>query len=154
MTTEYADILDIKHEMVSPGLLNANAPGPGIGIALISFTVDSTVTSGDTIKLGDATNGVRNGVTVAQTLATMIQNSRRDGRTVTLGTAAASDGIAVLLQPGNDGANDRYAKTIATSDTNTNITLILCDSSGSNQGTASGGMTTRPMMLFVSYTLS
>lgn len=146
MTTEYASVEGIQWLKGSTNKPNSQA------IALISLVVAAAVTSGDTIKVGDATNGKRNGQTVAKTLAQMLQDDRRDGKTVTLG-ALGGDGIAILSEPGSDGTTDFYAKTIAETDTNANITLILCDVAASNLGAASG-MSVRPMQIAVSVKLT
>lgn len=61
------------------------------GVALVTFDLVNTVFTGgaDTITLGGA--GTDQGVATTLTLAQMIQNRRRDGKTVTItGVAAAS----------------------------------------------------------------
>lgn len=149
MTTEYANILGINWLKHSSG-------EPNFALCLITFEVDSTVTSGDTVKLGDATHGTRNGVVTKETLVAMLQDDRRDGQSVTLGTGTASDGLILLAEPGNDGGTvgDFYIKSAATSDTGANITFVPCDSTGTNQSSASSGITTRPFTVCVSVTLS
>ena len=54
------------------------------GVALVSFDLVNTPYTGgtDTVTLGGA--GTENGVATTATLATMLQNRRRDGRTVTI----------------------------------------------------------------------
>lgn len=54
------------------------------GLAIVTFDLGQTAYTGgsDTIQIGGG--GTENGVTTTATLATMIQNRRRDGKTVTL----------------------------------------------------------------------
>lgn len=72
------------------------------GVALVTFDVHGgTFTSGsDTITMGGS-GSYENNVSTSNSLATMIQNRRRDGKTVTL-TGVCAGGVAPGLQAGVD----------------------------------------------------
>ena len=101
------------------------------GVALVTFDLVNTVFTGgaDTISLGGG--GTDAGVATSATLATLMQNRRRDGRTVTItGVAAAS------VFPGSQAAATNgpaiYAQLAAQAAGNvTSITLNSAATGGS-----------------------
>lgn len=102
------------------------------GVALITFDLLNTVFTGgsDTISIGGG--GTDAGVTTSSTLAVLMQNRRRDGKTVTItGVAAAS------VFPGSQAAATNgpliYCQAAATSGGNvTSITLKTATTGGSD----------------------
>lgn len=100
------------------------------GIAVITFDLLATAFTGgtDTITLGGA--GTENGVATTATVATMLQNRRRDGRTVTLGQVMG--GWAGRQAAATNGP-DFFVQAPAISSGNiTSITLNSAATGGSN----------------------
>jgi hypothetical protein len=116
------------------------------GVAWVAFDLIATASTGgsDTITLGGT--GQDDGVTSTDSLATMMQKRRRDGKTVTL--------VAVggCMEPGQQGSTLLYpqAGTIG-SGSITGITLNTAATGGSSASSTSATWD-RAGMISVSYT--
>ena len=100
------------------------------GIAVVTFDLIATAFTGgsDTITLGGG--GTENGVSTSLTLAQMLQNRRRDGRTVTLGQVM---GGWAGRQAGSTNGPDFYVQNAAISTGNVaSATLQSAATGGSN----------------------
>ncbi len=102
-------------------------------------------TSGDTIQVGGGGND--RGVATTSTLATLIQNERRDGRTVTIKAA-------MMARAGYDGTNFYYAANNGITVSAGNLTFIPKQFDESTNGATSTAGMTQPMRLLVRYTLN
>lgn len=129
MATKFGNVKGIKFVEEPRGANRA-------GVAIISFDITggAVYTGGaDTLQLGSASGSqaYENGVlsTVALTVATMLQNRRRDGRTVTL--TQAMGGPA----PGNQAAATNgpliAAQSVAISSGNVTLNLFSAATGGS-----------------------
>jgi hypothetical protein len=128
-----------------------DAPNSGnVCAALISFTLPAYTASSDNGQLGGA--GFVNGVANTATLATIIQNARRDGKTVTLGAPPATTvSVAVTVQSGLTGSTQYYPGTFTVSGGN------LLFNVGNVTGTevdAASGIVDRPVKLCVGFTVA
>ncbi len=117
------------------------------GYCAIAFTLAAYDASADTGKLGSG--GTIHGVATAATLETILQNERRDGRTLNI--IAGMPG-----RPGYDSGTSFYADTVAVS-TN-DITFEISDIDG-NEIDATGtdgasGIKAIPCEILVAYDLS
>jgi hypothetical protein len=144
MTARAANIKGIKF------LEEPNGADKG-GVALVSFDLLNTIytATSDTVTLGGA--GYENGVSTTDTLATMIQNRRRDGKTVTItGVAAAS------VSPGRQAAATNgpllYARLAAVSGGNLgSITLFNALLTGGSECTCTAAAWDQAATLAVTY---
>lgn len=132
MATQNANVKGIKF-MESPRGDNKE------GVAVVTFDlVGAAFTGGtDTIQIGGA--GTENGVSTTATLATMLQNRRRDGRTVTLGQvmggwagrqAAATNGPDFYVQSAaisSGNVASAVLKSAATGGSNVTTTTAAWD---------------------------
>lgn len=119
------------------------------GVALVTFDLLGVAFTGgsDTISIGGA--GYDRGTSTSDTLATMIQKQRRDGKTVTLtGVAGAS------VAPGLQGSTALYVQSAAVSGGNiTSAVLKTAASSGSDVSATSAGWD-QPAAIAVTYVAS
>jgi len=143
MSTEYASIVGF---MLEEEALITNTESSTVyqeyAISAVEFTAPS-FSSGDTISVGGG--GYDRGASNTATLATLLQNERRDGRTVTIKTA-------MLARPGYDGTTYYYTGTLTVSGGNITFVPKQFDEATS-VGSTSAGMT-QPMRLLVRYTLN
>ncbi len=128
------------------------------GMALISFDVvgGAVYTGGaDTLQLGSASTSTayENGVlsVPALTVATMLQNRRRDGRTVTL--TQAMGGPAPGAQAAATNGPLIAAQTVAISAGNITMNLFSAPTAGSAITTTAAAWD-RPCTVMVQYTAS
>lgn len=135
MATQYGAIVGVT--------FLREAPSSGIGgTALVSFTMPAYTASSDNGQLGGG--GSVDGVANTATLATILQNKRRDGKTVTLrGAMRAESGL--------QGTTNFFAGTFAVSAGN--ITFNVENQTGTEIDAASG-VSDRPIQVEVSYELS
>jgi hypothetical protein len=143
MSTEYAAITGMM--LLEEALITNTESGTvyqEYAVSAIEFTAPS-FSSGDTIEIGSA--GYDRGVANTSSLATIIQNERRDGRTVTIKTA-------MLARPGYDGTTYYYTGTLTVSAGNITFVPKQFDEATS-VGSTSAGMT-QPMRIYVRYTLN
>jgi len=99
------------------------------GTALVSFDLVSTPYTGgaDTIQLGGG--GTDQGAVTSATLATLMQNRRRDGKTVTI--FAASPGPAPGAQAAATNGPVLYPQSVAVSAGNVTLNLFSAYTAGS-----------------------
>jgi hypothetical protein len=116
------------------------------GIAVVTFDVAAAVAGADTVQLGGA--GTENGVATTATLATMFQNRRRDGRTVTLGQVM---GGWAGKQTGSTNGPDIYVQTPAISAGNVNAIALKSAATGGSAITTLASAWDAPAALMVSY---
>jgi hypothetical protein len=118
------------------------------GVAFVSFDLIATASTGgsDTLTLGGT--GQDDGVTTTNSLAVIMQNRRRDGKTVTL--VAVGGCVANGLQAGT--ALFPQAGTIG-SGSITGVTLNTAATAGSSASSTSAGWD-RAAMIAVSYVTS
>jgi len=117
------------------------------GFARISFTVASYDASADTGKLGSG--GTIFGASTSSTLEVILQNVRRDGKTLNIVDCMAG-------RAGRDGTTSFYADTVAvsTDDVTFEISDIAgteIDASGTN---GADGIKAIPMEILVAYDIS
>jgi hypothetical protein len=150
MATKFGNVKGVKfvEEPLGEGLNR-------VGVALITFDIvgGAVYTGGsDTLQLGSASGSqaYENGVlsTVALTVATMIQNRRRDGRTVTLNQCfGAFNGAQAAA---TNGPNI-FAQTVAVSSGNLTLNLFSAPIAGSAITTTTATWD-RAAALFVQFT--
>ena len=141
--------------------VNANIVGLMLNVeALIQNSESSTVTqeyavselnitspaflSGDTIQIGGGGND--RGQATTATLATLIQNERRDGRTVTIKAA-------MMIAPGYDGTTYFYTPAAGPTVSSGNLTFVPKQFDEATSVAGASGIT-QPMRLIVRYTLA
>ena len=108
-------------------------------LATIYFDADGVAVAGGADTLGVQLN-------------TAIQNSVRDGKTVTLGLPAATNvNAAMMVQSGLQGSTEFFAGNFAIS--SGNLTFNVANSSGTEVNAASG-VEDRPFQLIVAISLS
>jgi hypothetical protein len=123
MATKSANVKGIKF-MEEP----VGADKGGVAMVTYDLTGGTVYTGGaDTLQLGGG--GFENGVATIATLATMIQNRRRDGKTITV--YAAAPGPVPGLQPAATNGPTLYAQTVASSAGNVTLNLFSAPTSGS-----------------------
>lgn len=140
MATIYGEVDGILHE-IEP---LANVSGTlAFATALVSFEMGAYTASSDSGQLGGG--GKDRGATTTDSLATMIQKQRRDGKTVTLKSA-------MLCRPGKQGSTRYYtgALTVSTG----NLTFNVCQSDESTEIDAASGVRDEPIAILVRYALS
>jgi hypothetical protein len=130
MATKFGNVKGIKFMEEALGLGQNRS-----GIALVTFDIvgGAVYTGGsDTLQLGSASGSqaYENGVlsTVALTVATMLQNRRRDGRTVTL--VQCMGGWCGAQAAATNGPNI-FAQTVAVSSGNLTLNLFNAATGGS-----------------------
>ena len=131
MTVRAANVKGIKF-MEEPRGANRQ------GTVLVTFDLINTPYTGgsDCITLGGG--GTENGVATTLTLAQMIQNRRRDGRTVTLTQAMGGPAPGRQLAASANGP-DLYTQTVGiTSNNVTGVTLLSAGTGGSAVTTTTG----------------
>ncbi len=137
MATIYASVRGIevqKHHAID---------GSNIGSVLVSFTVDDAYTAAsDSGSIG--AGGKFQGVSTTDTLATMIANTLRDGKTITLFDAS-------MAAPGKAGSTWLYVDTFSVS--SGSLLFEICNSASTEQNAASG-VTDKPFVVSVVYTAS
>ena len=141
MATIYGEVKGIV-------LLSENINGTTGNVALVSFEMPAYEDSADSGKLG--AGGYDRGVATTDTLATMIQKQRRDGKTVTLPATTAGGG-AILCNTGSQGGVEFFAGTFAV--TSGSLTFNLTNSAGTEIDAASG-VRDRPISILVAYTVA
>ena len=135
MATIYGSVRGIE-VLRHHGIDNSN-----IGSVLVSFTVDDAYTAAsDNGQLGGG--GKFQGASTSLTMAQMIAETLRDGKTITLFDAC-------MVAPGKAGSTLLYADTFAVA--TGNLTFEVCNSASTEQNAASG-VTDRPYQIAVSYT--
>lgn len=151
MASKYGNVKGIKW-LEEP--LGANRGG----VALVTFDLiaqSGYVGGTDTLQLGSssANQAYENGVlqTTALTLATMLQNRRRDGRTVTL--TQAMGGVAPGAQAAATNGPLISAQTVAISAGNVTMNLFSAPTGGSAITTTTAAWD-RPCTVSVQYTAS
>lgn len=143
MATVYAAIRGI-HSIKEP------VSGGSQAAYLVSFTCGAYTAASDNISIG--AGGTINGASTSDTLATLIQNTRRDGKTVTLGLPAATNvNCAMMVQSGLEGSTTYYLGSFAIS--SGSITCNIANSSGTEIDAASG-VDDRPFEIIVAVSLS
>lgn len=119
----------------------------GRGFARVSFTVATYDASADTGKLGSG--GTIFGASTSSTLEVILQNVRRDGKTLNIVDCMAG-------RAGRDGSTTFYADTVAVS--TDDVTFEISDVSGTEidaSGTnGASGIKAIPMEILVAYDLS
>jgi hypothetical protein len=100
--------------------------------------------SGDTIQIGGGGND--RGQATTLTLQQIIQNERRDGRTVTIKAA-------MIVQPGYDGTTYFYLPAAGATVSTGNLTFIPKQFDEATSVAGANGIT-QPMRLIVRYTLN
>lgn len=135
MATIYGSILGVSllREPVSGGIRN---------LALVSFTMPAYSASSDSGSLG--AGGYLYGISNSATLAAIIQNVRRDGKTVTLRQGCTAES-------GKHGSTEFYAATFAES--SGSLTFNVANAAGTEIDAASG-VSDRPITVCVAYDLS
>ena len=141
MATIYASVKGIQLLRESIG------GGTAQGLALVQFTMPAYAASSDNGKLG--AGGYDRGVATTDTLATMIQKQRRDGKTVTLQDAVT--GVAATIEPGRHGATEFWAATFAVS--SGSLTFNVTDATPTEIDAASG-VSDKPITIAVAYRLT
>ena len=118
------------------------------GLALVTFDLLATAFTGgtDTITLGGG--GTENGVSTSATLAAMIQNRRRDGRTVTLGQVMG--GWAGRQAAATNGP-DFYVQSAAISSGNIASAVLKSAATGGSNVTTTTAAWDIPATIIVSY---
>lgn len=141
MATRFANILGIT-DLTEPRGTERTV------VALVTFDLNGTAYTGgaDTVQLGGG--GTDGRQTTALTLAQIIQNRRRDGKTVTIAGGAA--GPAGYQSVATNGPNIS-AQSVATSGGNVTLNLFSAAVAGSAITTTSAGWEA-PMTIAVSYT--
>jgi hypothetical protein len=132
--------------------LHRENPGGGTGrVAFVSFELPAYTASSDNGQLG--AGGFDRGAATTATLAAMIQTQRRDGKTVTLGNpgSGSNQALPTCVESGAQGATQFYAAGFAYS--SGSVTFNLSNSSGTEIDAASG-VTDRPIVIAVPYTLA
>lgn len=143
MATIYGDIQGIKW-------LEESVGEPGTAVAKITFVLGAYTAASDNGQLGGNASAKRNGVsTGTDTLATILQKDRRDGKTVALSTISTS--VAICDEPGKQATTKFYINTPAVS--GGNMTFNVSDVSGSEIDAASG-IQDRPVSILVLCLLS
>lgn len=141
MATIYASVKGISLLRESIG------GGTAQGVALITFTMPAYAASSDAASLG--AGGYDRGTATTDTLATMIQKQRRDGKTVTLQNA--TNGVAMCVEPGKHGATEFWASTFAVS--SGSLTFEVSNSAATEIDAASG-VVDKPITVAVAYRLT
>lgn len=118
------------------------------GFAVITFDLAGTAYTGgaDTAQLGGG--GTDGRQTTAATLQTIVQNRRRDGKTVTL--IAGMNGYAGIQSVATNGPNIS-AQTVAVAAGNVTLTLFSLPTGGVAVTTTSA-LWESPMAIVVAYT--
>lgn len=124
------------------GLVNTSGTQE-FGTALVRFEMPA-FTGSDTGKLGGA-GGKDRGVATSDTLATIIQKQRRDGKTVTIKSA-------MLAHPGVQAGVRFYTGALVVSAGNLTFTVTIQDES--TAATAAAGVRDQPLGVWVRYALS
>jgi hypothetical protein len=114
----------------------------GRGVAHVRFTMPAYTAVSDTGKLGSG--GYLFGVATTDSLETILQSVRRDGKTLNI--TGAMQGEA-----GRHGSTEFFADTTAVS---TNDITFEIANVGSTEIDAASGVTDRPCEILVSYDLS
>ncbi len=122
MATQFGQIKGIKfeREAISGG-------GTAGNVCFVTFTLPAYTTGTDTAQLGGG--GFDRGAATTLTLAQIIQNTRRDGKTVTLLGAAP-------VEAGSQGGTLFYAGSLTPSAGN--VTFALTNLAGTGISAASG----------------
>lgn len=135
MATIYADIVGVSILRENPEM------GTG-GLALVAFNMGAYTGSSDSGSIG--AGGTLHGVSQSSSLATILQNMRRDGKTVTIRGACRAES-------GSDGTTSYYAGTLAVS--SGSLTFNVANAAGTEIDAASG-FSVRPCVVCVAYDLS
>lgn len=112
--------------------------------ALVSFELGAYSQAADSVQLG--AGGTDRGVSTTDSLATMIQKQRHDGKTVTLKSA-------MLARPGLQGTTNFYSGAWTVSGGN----LTNAGPTSNDESTkidAAAGIHDRPMQILVRYSLT
>lgn len=141
MATIYGQIKGVKF------LRETSGGGTSVGFAVVTFTMPVYTASTDNGQLGGG--GYDRDVATTDTLQTILQKQRRDGKTVTLQNS--TNGAATLLSAGAQGATEYFAGSYAVS--GGNLTFNVTNSAGTEIDAASG-VSDRPIVVGVSYTLT
>lgn len=142
MATKFGDILGIKW-------LREDPAGSGVALVEIAFTMPAYTASSDNGQLGgNSSAGSLHGA-ANDTLVTILQNDRRDGKTVAL--SAFSNQAGVCSGPGLQGSTSYYAAAIAVA--TSNVTFNVANSSGSEIDAASG-VSDEPISVVLQVTLT
>ena len=142
MATKYGDILGIKW-------LREDPAGSGLALVEIAFTMPAYTASSDNGQLGGNSSASSLHGAANDTLVTILQNDRRDGKTVAL--SAFSNQIGVCSGPGLQGSTNYYAAALAVS--SSNVTLNVANSSGTEIDAASG-VSDEPISVVLQVTLT
>ncbi len=144
MTVRQADIKGIKF------LEEPDGAGKG-GVAMVTFDLHGVAytASADTVKIGTA--GWENGVVNTSTLATIMQNRRRDGKTITItGCSAAS--VAPGYQAAATNGPLLYGRLLAVSGGDLqSMTIFDTPLTGGSECTCAASAWERPMSVIVTY---
>jgi nitrogen-specific signal transduction histidine kinase len=140
MATQFAQVDSIKLEAEA---LAVNSAKQEFAYAEVAFEMPAYTASSDSGQLGGG--GSDRGVSTSDTLATMIQKTRRDGKTVTVKSA-------MLARPGKQGATAYYVGTIAVS--GGNVTFEIKQVDESTEIDAANGVHDQPIVMLVRYSLA
>lgn len=143
MATIYGDIQGIRFARESVGK-------PGECLVEIAFNMPIYTAASDNGQLG-GTGTLRNGVaiTAGDTLQTLIQKQRRDGKTIALSAVPTS--VALLMEHGRQGVIDYWIQTPAVSAGN--LTFNVSNAAGTEID-AAAGVFDRPILIGVWVTLT
>lgn len=140
MATKYGNVKGIA--LIAEALDNV-AGVDSFARADVSFEMPAYTAASDSGQLGGG--GTDRGASTTDTLATMIQNQRRDGKTVTIKSAQ-------LARPGKQGST--YFYTSAPSVSTGNLTFNVTSNDETTEIDAASGVTDEPITFDVRYTLS
>jgi hypothetical protein len=125
-------------------LLKEPYAGGNNGTAVLRVEMGAYVAANDNGKLGGG--GSQFDVTTTKTLAAMIQDTRRDGKTVTIRGASRGE-------PGLQATTRFFADTFSVVDTGANLTFNLTDIA-SSEIDAAAGVHDQPIEINVEYSLA
>src|SRR5688572_29042838 len=106
MATKFANVLGINW-------LREGINGRGDAVALVTFGMPAYTASADNGQLGGG--GTLRGASTSDSLVTMLQNSRRDGKTVALKPSVQN---GLCAESGKQGSTNFFAGTFAVSGSN------------------------------------
>lgn len=142
MATVFGDIQGIQW-------LREDPSGSGVATVLVAFTMGAYTASTDNGQLGgNSSAGSLHGA-ANDTLLTILQNDRRDGKTVAL--SGISTSVAICASPGLSGSTRFYINTPAVSAGN--LTFNLSNSTGTEIDAASG-VSDEPVAILLQVSLS
>lgn len=144
MATQYGDIIGIDW-------LREDPSGSGYANVLISFTMPAYTATTDEGQLGgNSSAGSLHGA-ANDTLETILQNDRRDGKTVDIRPDSTATTLAQIASPGLQGSTRAYISAVAES--TGNLTFDVSNEAGTDT-TFSSGVSDEPIQILLSVKLS